>query len=213
MVSVVKFSTLIYDFIYLGLFYFLSRLGKGLSILFIFSKNQLSLSLIFSISFFVCLFVFHNSLTYTLIFNIWASLNNSVIKESTCNEEDPSSIPGLGRSTGEGICYPLQYSWASLVAQLVKNPCAMQETLVWFLGWEDPLEKGKVTHSSVLAWRVHGAAESQTRLSAFHFLYYFLPQTLGFDILFLVCFKIRLFVIFRSFLFPGIVFCHYKLSS
>jgi len=47
----------------------------------------------------------------------------------------------LGRSTGEGIGYPLQYSWASLVAQLVKNPPAMQETWVQSLGWEDPLDK------------------------------------------------------------------------
>ena len=49
--------------------------------------------------------------------------------------------------------YPLQYSWASLVAQLVKNPPAMQETWVQSLGWEDPLEKGKATNSSILAWR------------------------------------------------------------
>ena len=58
------------------------------------------------------------------------------------------------RSAGEGIGYPLQYSWASLVAQLVKNPPAMQETWVRSLGWEDPLEKGKATHSSILAWRI-----------------------------------------------------------
>ena len=60
-------------------------------------------------------------------------------------------IPGLGRSSEEGIDYPLQYFWASLVAQLVKNPPAMHETLVQSLGWEDPLEKGKATHSSILA--------------------------------------------------------------
>ena len=77
--------------------------------------------------------------------------DNSVGKESACNAGDPSSIPGLGRSTGEGIGYPLQYSWASLVAQLVKNPSAMQETWVQSLGWEDPLKKGKATHSSILA--------------------------------------------------------------
>ena len=47
---------------------------------------------------------------------------SSVCKESACNAGDPSSIPGSGRSPGEGIGYPLQYSWASLVAQLVKNP-------------------------------------------------------------------------------------------
>ena len=63
-------------------------------------------------------------------------------------------IPGLERSAGEGIGYPLQYSWASLVAQLVKNPPEMQETWVRFLGWEDPLEKGHATHSSILAWRI-----------------------------------------------------------
>ena len=62
-------------------------------------------------------------------------------------------IPGLGRSAGEGIGYALQYSWASLVAQLVKNLLAMQETWVQSLVWKDPLEKGKATHSSILAWR------------------------------------------------------------
>ena len=68
--------------------------------------------------------------------------------------EDPGSIPGLGRSAGEGIGYPLQYFWASHVAQLVKNPPAMQETWFQSLGWEDPLEKGKATHYSILAWRI-----------------------------------------------------------
>ena len=75
-------------------------------------------------------------------------------KESACNAGDPGSIPGLGRSSGEGIGYPLQYSWASLVAQLVKNPPAMWETWVQSLGWEDPLGKGKATYSSILAWRI-----------------------------------------------------------
>ena len=59
-----------------------------------------------------------------------------------------------GRSTGAGIGYPLQYSWASLVAQLVKNLPALQETWVRSLCWEDPLEKGMGTHSSILAWRI-----------------------------------------------------------
>ena len=84
--------------------------------------------------------------------NFWA--NSSVGKESTCNAGDPGSIPGLGRSTGEGTGYSLQYSWASLVAQLVKNLPAKWETWVQSLGWEDPLEKGKATHSSILAWRI-----------------------------------------------------------
>ena len=61
---------------------------------------------------------------------------------------------GGQRSPGEGICYTLQYPWASLMVQLVKNLPAMQGTWVRSLGWEDPLEKGKATHSSVLAWRI-----------------------------------------------------------
>ena len=101
---------------------------------------------------------------------------SSVGKESTCNAGDPGLILRSGRSPGEGLGYPLQYSWASLVAQLVKNSPAMRENWVWSLGWEDPLEKGKATHSSILAWRipwtvciVHGVAKSRTQLSHFHF--------------------------------------------
>ena len=65
-------------------------------------------------------------------------------------------IPGSGRSTREGIDYPFQYSWISFLAQFVKNLPAMRETWVPSLGWEDPLEKGKATHSSVLAGEFHG---------------------------------------------------------
>ena len=79
--------------------------------------------------------------------------DSSVGKESTCNAGDPGLIPGSGRSAGEGIGFPFQYSWASLVAQLVKNPPAMWETWVQSLGWEDPLEKGMATHSNIMAWR------------------------------------------------------------
>ena len=93
--------------------------------------------------------------------------DSSVGKESACNAGNPGSIPGLGRSTGEGIGYPLQSSWASLVAQLVKNLPAVWETWVRSLGWENPLEKGKATHSSILAWRI---PKSQTWLSDFYFL-------------------------------------------
>ena len=82
-------------------------------------------------------------------------------------------IPGLGRSPGEGKGYPLQYSWASLVAQMVKNLPTKQETWVQSLDLEDPLEEGMATHSSILAWRipmdrgtwwatVHGVAKSRT---------------------------------------------------
>ena len=80
--------------------------------------------------------------------------DSSAGKQSACNAGDPCLIPGSGRSPGEGIGYPLQFSWASLMAQLVKNLPAMQGTWVQSLGWEDPLEKGKATHSSILAWRV-----------------------------------------------------------
>ena len=79
---------------------------------------------------------------------------SSVGKESAGNAEDPGLIPGLGRSAGEGIGYPREYSWVSLVAQLIKNPPAMWKTYVRFLGWEDPLKKGKATYSSILAWRI-----------------------------------------------------------
>ena len=86
--------------------------------------------------------------------------DSSVDKEFACNAGDPSSIPGLGRSPREGIGYLLQDSWAFLVVQLVKNPSAMQETWVQSLGWEDPQEKGKATHSIILAWRIPWTVES-----------------------------------------------------
>ena len=63
-----------------------------------------------------------------IINNKAAGATNAAGKESACNAGDPGSIPGLGRSTGEGIGYPLQYSWASLVAPMVKNLPAMWET-------------------------------------------------------------------------------------
>ena len=77
--------------------------------------------------------------------------DSSVGKESACNAGDPGSVPQSGRSTGEGIGYPLHYSWAFLLAQLVKNLPATWETWVLSLGWEDPLEKEKATLSSILA--------------------------------------------------------------
>ena len=78
-------------------------------------------------------------------------LGSSAGKESACNAGDPDSIPGSGRFPEEGIGYPHQYSWASLVIQLVKNPPAIWETWVRSLGWEDPLEMGTATHSGILA--------------------------------------------------------------
>ena len=74
--------------------------------------------------------------------------------ESTCNAGDPGSIPGFLRSPGEGIGYPPQYSWASVVAQMVKNTPVMLETWVQSLGWEDPLDGGMAIHSNILAWRI-----------------------------------------------------------
>ena len=98
---------------------------------------------------------FYSSLIYLWELDIpWGFPQSSAGKKSIFNAGNPGLIPGSGRSPGEGIGYPLQYSWASLVAQLVKNLPAMRETWVWSLGWEDPLEKAKTTHSSTLAWRI-----------------------------------------------------------
>ena len=102
--------------------------------------------------------------------------DGSAGKESTCNVEDLGLIPGLGRSAGVGKGYPLQYTWASLMAQMVKNLPATWETWVRTLGWKNLLEKGMATHSSILAWRipmdrgawwatVHGLAKSWIQLS------------------------------------------------
>ena len=95
--------------------------------------------------------------------------DSSAGKESACNAGDPGLFPGSASSLGEGI----GYSWASLMAQIVKNLPAMQEAWVQSLGWEDPLKKGTATHTSILAWRIpwtaepwratiHGAAKSWT---------------------------------------------------
>ena len=93
-----------------------------------------------------------------IVIQIWAyrfTFRASLIAQLVKNPPagDPGLIPGSGRSTGEGIG-SLQYSWACLVTQLVKNPPAMQETWVRSLSWEDPLEKGKATYSSILACRI-----------------------------------------------------------
>ena len=79
---------------------------------------------------------------------------SSAGKESTCNARETLVDSSVRKIPGKGIGYPLQYSWASLVTQLVKNPPVMQEIWVRFLSWEDTLEKGKATHSSLLAWRI-----------------------------------------------------------
>ena len=82
--------------------------------------------------------------------NVGGFPDSSVGKESRCDAGDPGSTPGSGRSAGEGIGYPLQYSWASLMAPLIKNPPAMRETWVQSLGQTDPLEKAMATHSTII---------------------------------------------------------------
>ena len=108
----------------------------------------------------------------------WASLIAQLVKNFLAMQETLVRFLGQsGRSVGEGIGYPLQYSWASFVAQLVKNLPAMWETWVRSLGWEDPLEKGKVTHCSILVWRIPWSVQSvglqsQTQLSDSHLFTY-----------------------------------------
>ena len=103
--------------------------------------------------------------------HFWGFPGSSAGKESVCSAGDTGSIRGSRRSTEEGIGYLLQYSWASLVTQTVKNPPEMWDIWIQSLGWEDSLEKGMATHSSILAWRipvdreawraiVHGLAKS-----------------------------------------------------
>ena len=102
-------------------------------------------------------FLFYLSYFFSSLWDISNPLGfpgSSAGEESACNAGDPSLIPGSGKSPGEGVGYPLQYFWASLLAQMVKNPPAMQEIWVQSLGWEGPLEEGMATHSSILAWRI-----------------------------------------------------------
>ena len=110
------------------------------------------------------------------LLQFWGFPDSSVGKESACNAGDPGSIPGSRRSARERIGYPLLYSWASLVAQLVKNLSVKWETWLWYLNWEDPLEKG----TGILAWRIpwtiystRGPKESVTTF-AFTFFWFLL---------------------------------------
>ena len=97
-----------------------------------------------------------------------ASLITQLVKNPPAMQVDPISIPELERYTGEETGCPLQYYWASLVAQLVKNHHATWETWVRFLGWEDPLEKGKATHFSILTWRIPWIVQSMGSQRAGH---------------------------------------------
>ena len=105
----------------------------------------------------------HSGSFMVIVLSLCVFPDSSVGKESACNAGDPGLISGSGRSAGEGTGYPLQYSWASLVAQLVKNLPAVRGTWVQSLGWEDPLEKGMATHSSILAWRIPWTVSQRVR--------------------------------------------------
>ena len=100
--------------------------------------------------------------TYIISYSLIAQL-----VKITCNAENPSLIPGLGRSPGEGIGYPLQYSWASYGSAGKESTCNAGN-LGSILGWELPLEKGKATHSSVLVWRIPWAVQSMGSQRARH---------------------------------------------
>ena len=113
---------------------------------------------------------------YLIVALICISLSfpgSSAGKESACNAGDPGSIPGSGKPPRGGIGYPLQYSWASLVAQMVKNPPSMQKTWVWFLVRKDPLLEGMqptpvfLPRESLWTERLtdHGVAKSLAWLS------------------------------------------------
>ena len=131
--------------------------------------------------------------------------------------QTPGSIPGSRSFPGAGIGYPLQYSWASLVTQRVKNLPAMQETWVRSLGGEDPLEEGMTTHSSILAQRipmdkrawwaaVHGISKSCLRLSTAHRLKFMVSehcQCTHFDQLKTIAYNHNLFPSFYYFFYPS----------
>ena len=132
---------------------------------------------------------------------------SSAGKESACNAGDPDSTPGSGRAPGEGIGYPFQYSWAFLVAQMVKNPLTMQETWVQFLAWEDPLEEDMATHSSILDWRIPmaeepGGLQSMESQRVGHNRVTELNWLKGFELLLFCCH-----------LFQGILFLIYSFTS
>ena len=127
----------------------------------------------FSPTLIVCFF-FSNS-SYSLMTQL-------VKNPSTCSAGDPGLIPGLGRSAREGIGYPLQYSWASFVAQLAKNPPAMWKTWVWSLGWKIAWRRERLPTPVFWPREFHGVTESQIQLSDFHF--YFLSHPSGCEVVF-----------------------------
>ena len=130
----------------------------------------------FLIIIFIYLFIWLCQVFSCSMRTLRASLVAQLVKSPPAMQETTGLTPGLGRSPGEGIDYPLQYSWVSLVAQTVKIPPAVWETWIQSMSWEDPLEKGMATLSSILAWRipmdrgawqvtVHGVTKCWTQLS------------------------------------------------
>ena len=118
----------------------------------------------------VCLFTSFCFLLSCYFFPL--HFNSSVGKESACNEGNPGLIPGLRRSPGEGIGYALQYSWASLVAQLVKNPTCSARDLGSIPGLGRSPGEGKgypLQYSSLENYGLHGVAKSRTQLSDLQF--------------------------------------------
>ena len=98
------------------------------------------------------------AIIHSAVMNIGVHVSLSDLVSSVCMPRsgiagDTGLIPGTGRSPGEGIGYPLQYSWASLETQLIENPPAMWESWVRSLDWEDSLEESMATHASILVWR------------------------------------------------------------
>ena len=86
---------------------------------------------------------------------IWTSLIAQLVKNLPAMQETPVQFLSREIYWRRDRLHTLQYSWASFVAQVVKNLPAMGETWIQPLGWEDPLEKGKVIHSSILVWKIH----------------------------------------------------------
>ena len=116
----------------------------------------------------VCWFPWSIASQVTLFKDSWSLSDSSAGKESACNSRDPGSIPGSGRSSEEGIGYSLQYSWASLVAQLVKNLPATRETWVWSLGCRRerlPLQCSVLENSTAVWFTGHEESDTTERLS------------------------------------------------
>ena len=156
---------------------------------------------------------------------------SSIGKESPAIQETPVGFVDQEDPLEKGIGYPLQYSWTSLVAQLVKNLHAVQEPWLWSLGWEDPQEKGKATHPSILAWRIpwtvyspwdHKDFDTTERFSKIVYIYIYiyifffflsLPSPSSLPFLFSATSTFWLYFCWSSFSFSHVIFDHHPLLS